>query len=90
MNIESSLFMCYSLDTGLLLTQAMSGSSEIDGKLICGVLYYFTGNEKDGDEFHRTACRIFPRAVKGRGVILTFRYRLFESHCAMDESGKVR
>ena len=39
MNIESSLFKCYSLDTGLLLTQAMSGSSEIDGRLIRGVLY---------------------------------------------------
>ena len=44
---------------------------------------FLTWNEKDGDEFHRTACRIFPRAVKGRGVILTFRYRLFESHCAI-------
>lgn len=39
MNLESSLFKCYSLDTGLLLTQAMAGSAEVDGRLLRGVLY---------------------------------------------------
>ena len=39
MNLESSLFKCYSLDTGLLLTQAMAGSEEVDGRLLRGVLY---------------------------------------------------
>lgn len=39
MNLESSLFKCYSLDTGLLLTQAMAGASEVDGRLLRGLLY---------------------------------------------------
>lgn len=39
MNLESSLFKCYSLDTGLLLTQAMSGAAEVDSRLLRGVLY---------------------------------------------------
>ena len=33
MSLESSLFKCYSLDTGLLLTQAMSGTNDVDGRL---------------------------------------------------------
>jgi len=39
MNLEDSLFKCYSLDTGLLLTQAMAGSKDVDGRLLRGVLY---------------------------------------------------
>ena len=39
MSLESSLFKCYSLDTGLLLTQAMAGTNDIDGRLLRGVLY---------------------------------------------------
>ena len=31
MSLESSLFKCYSLDTGLLLTQAMAGTEDGDG-----------------------------------------------------------
>lgn len=45
MNVESSLFKCYSLDTGLLLTQAMAAGAgmgagnRVDGRLLRGVLY---------------------------------------------------
>ena len=39
MNIEDSLFKCYLLDTGLLLTQAMAGANDIDGRFLRGVLY---------------------------------------------------
>ena len=39
MNLDDSLFKCYFLDTGLLLTQAMAGSRDIDGKLLRAVLY---------------------------------------------------
>ena len=39
MNMDSSLFKCYSFDTGLLLTQAMAGSADVDGRLLRGVLY---------------------------------------------------
>ena len=39
MNIEDSLFKCYSHDTGLLLTQAMAGARDVDGRLLRGVLY---------------------------------------------------
>ena len=39
MNLDDSLFKCYSLDTGLLLTQAMSGERDVDGRLLRGVLY---------------------------------------------------
>lgn len=39
MNIDDTLFKCYSLDTGLLLTQAMAGTGDPDGRLLRGVLY---------------------------------------------------
>ena len=39
MSLESALFKCYSLDTGLLLTQAMAGTKDPDGRLLRGVLY---------------------------------------------------
>ena len=39
MNLEHTLFKCYSLDTGLLVTQAMTGSPEVDTRLFRGVLY---------------------------------------------------
>ena len=39
MNLEHTLFKCYSLDTGLLVTQAMTGSPEVDTRLLRGVLY---------------------------------------------------
>ncbi len=39
MNLDDTLFKCYLLDTGLLLTQAMAGSRDADGRLLRGVLY---------------------------------------------------
>lgn len=36
---DSSSFKCYSLDTGLLLTQAMAGEPEPDGRLLRAVLH---------------------------------------------------
>ncbi|MBQ6926167.1 MAG: ATP-binding protein [Kiritimatiellae bacterium] len=36
---DNSSFKCYSLDTGLLLTQAMSGEPEPDGRLLRAVLH---------------------------------------------------
>ena len=39
MNLDDSLFKCYLLDTGLLLTQAMSASRDVDRRLLHGVLY---------------------------------------------------
>ena len=39
MNLEDTTFKCYSLDTGLLLTQAMAGTHDVDGRLLRGVLY---------------------------------------------------
>ena len=39
MNIESSLFKCYSADTGLLVSMSMTGSKEVDGRILRGILY---------------------------------------------------
>lgn len=39
MSLDDSLFKCYSLDTGLLLTQAIAGARDVDGRLLRGVLY---------------------------------------------------
>lgn len=39
MNLENSSFKCYSLDTGLLLTQAMGVGRETDPRLLRSVLY---------------------------------------------------
>lgn len=39
MSLNSSLFKCYMVDTGLLVSQAMSGSEDIDSRLLRGVLY---------------------------------------------------
>ena len=39
MNLDGSTFKCYSLDTGLLLTQAMGGSSSPDMRILRGVRY---------------------------------------------------
>lgn len=39
MSLESSLFKCYSHDTGLLLSQAMAGMKGVDGRLLRGGLY---------------------------------------------------
>lgn len=39
MNLQSSLFKCYLLDTGMLVTQSMMGTKEIDGRILRGVLY---------------------------------------------------
>jgi predicted AAA+ superfamily ATPase len=39
MSLESTLFKCYSADTGLLVTQAMTGSREIDGRVLRGILF---------------------------------------------------
>ena len=39
MNLESSLFKCYSADTGLLVSQSMTGEKEIDGRMLRGILY---------------------------------------------------
>ena len=39
MNIESSLFKCYSADTGLLVSMSMTGSIDVDGRILRGILY---------------------------------------------------
>ena len=39
MNLESSLFKCYMADTGLLVFLAMTGSKDVDGRVIRGILY---------------------------------------------------
>ena len=39
MYLDNSTFKCYSLDTGLLLTQAMGGTPETDVRLLRGVRY---------------------------------------------------
>ena len=39
MNLDDSLFKCYLLDTGLLLSLAMKGANDVDGRLLRGVLY---------------------------------------------------
>lgn len=39
MSLESSLFKCYSADTGLLVSQSMTGAKEIDGRVLRGILY---------------------------------------------------
>ena len=39
MNLDDAKFKCYYSDTGLLLTQAMSGTHDINGQLLRAVLY---------------------------------------------------
>ena len=39
MSLESTLFKCYAADTGLLVTQAMTGSEDVDGRVLRGILY---------------------------------------------------
>lgn len=39
MSLDSSLFKCYAADTGLLVTMAMTGAKEIDGRVLRGILY---------------------------------------------------
>ena len=39
MSLESSLLKCYLADTGLLVSQAMTGSKEVDGRILRGILY---------------------------------------------------
>lgn len=39
MSLESSLLKCYMADTGLLVTQAMTGLKEVDGRVLRGILY---------------------------------------------------
>ena len=39
MSLESALFKCYAADTGLLVTQAMTGSADVDGRVLRGILY---------------------------------------------------
>ena len=39
MSLESSLFKCYFADTGLLVSQSMTGSKEVDGRILRGILY---------------------------------------------------
>lgn len=39
LNLESSLFKCYFADTGLLVSQSMTGEKEIDGRVLRGILY---------------------------------------------------
>ena len=67
MSLESSLFKCYSHDTGLLLSQAMSGSGDVDGRLLRGVLYDNLGINK-GMFFENSVAQ----ALTARGVDLLF------------------
>ena len=39
MNLDSSSFKCYSLDTGLLVSQAMSGRRDVDSRIIRAILH---------------------------------------------------
>jgi len=39
MNLESSSFKCYLSDTGLLVSLAMTGAKDIDGRVLRGILY---------------------------------------------------
>ena len=39
MSLDSAFFKCYSADTGLLVTQSMTGAKEIDGRILRGILY---------------------------------------------------
>ena len=67
MSLESSLFKCYSLDTGLLLTQAMAGSADVDGRLLRGVLYDNLGIN-EGMFFENAVAQ----ALKAQGADLLF------------------
>ena len=67
MSLESSLFKCYSLDTGLLLTQAMAGSRDTDGRLLRGVLYDNLGIN-EGMFFENSVAQ----ALTAQGVDLLF------------------
>ena len=39
MSLEDSLFKCYAADTGLLVSQSMTGARDVDGRLLRGILY---------------------------------------------------
>ena len=67
MSLESSLFKCYSHDTGLLLSLAMSGSGDVDGRLLRGVLYDNLGIN-EGMFFENSVAQ----ALTARGVDLLF------------------
>ena len=67
MSLESTLFKCYSHDTGLLLTQAMSGMSDVDGRLLRGILYDNLGIN-EGMFFENAVAQ----ALVARGVDLLF------------------
>lgn len=67
MSLESSLFKCYLLDTGLLLTQALSGGDEIDGRLLRGILYDNLG-VNEGMFFENSVAQ----TLVSRGVDLLF------------------
>ena len=67
MSLESSLFKCYSHDTGLLLTQAMSGTGDVDGRLLRGVLYDNLGIN-EGMFFENAVAQ----ALAAQGVDLLF------------------
>lgn len=66
-SLESSLFKCYSHDTGLLLTQAMSGTGDVDGRLLRGVLYDNLGIN-EGMFFENAVAQ----ALAAQGVDLLF------------------
>ena len=67
MSLESSLFKCYSLDTGLLLTQAMAGTEDVDGRLLRGVLYDNLGIN-EGMFFENAVAQ----ALRAQGMDLLF------------------
>lgn len=67
MNLESSLFKCYLLDTGLLLSQAIAGSKDVDGRLLRGVLYDKLGIN-EGMFFEN----LIAQALTARGYDLLF------------------
>ena len=67
MNLDESLFKCYLLDTGLLLTQAMAGASATDSRLLRAVLYDKLG-VNEGMFFENYVAQ----ALVGRGRDLFF------------------
>ena len=76
MNLEDTTFKCYSLDTGLLLTQAMAGTHDVDGRLLRGVLYDKLG-VNEGMFFENYVAQ----ALVSRGYDLLFHSRWLSRSC---------
>ena len=67
MNLDNTTYKCYSLDTGLLLTQAMGGTAKTDLRLLRGVRYDNLGIN-EGMFFEN----VVAQSLVARGVELFF------------------